>query len=122
MDETIQDICREAVGMDYEKKLQLYKELVAKCPRFELKGKTMPYTSANGHMFSQLNKNGEFGIRFEKSMQEKYMRSLKTTNYRSYGAVMQGYVQMPEDMWNDLDILADYLNESYDYVMSLETK
>jgi hypothetical protein len=122
MDETIQDICREAVGMDYEKKLQLYKELVAKCPRFELKGKTMPYTSANGHMFSQLNKNGEFGIRFEKGMQEKYMRSLKTTNYRSYGAVMQGYVQMPEDMWNDLDILADYLNESYDYVMSLETK
>lgn len=108
--------------MTWEKKLALYKELVKKCPRFELKGKTMPYTSSNGHMFSQLNKDGEFGIRFSKSVQDTYMRELRTTNYRSYGASMRGYVLMPEDMWDELDILAKYLNESYDYVMSLDPK
>lgn len=122
MDEAIQRICRKAVAMDYEKKRQLYKQLVAKCSRFELKGKTMPYTSANGHMFSQLNKNGDFGVRFSKEIQEKYMRNLKTTNYRSYGAVMKGYVLVPEIMWNNLDTMADYLNESYDYVMTLDPK
>ena len=106
----------------WEIKLELYDKLVAKCPRFERKGKTMPYTSANGHMFSQLNKDGELGIRFSKEVQEKYIKKLKTTYYKSYGAVMNGYVLMPESMWDDLNTLAKYLNESYDYVMSLEPK
>ena len=102
--------------------IQLYDQLIAKCPRFERKGKTMPYTSANGHMFSQLNKNGELGIRFSKEVQKKYIEELGTGNYISYGAVMKGYVLMPESIWEDLDQLAAYLNEGYDYVMSLESK
>lgn len=105
-----------------EQKEMLYNELVAKCPRFERKGKASPYTSANGHMFSQLNKDGELGIRFSKEVQEKYIKELKTDNFKSYGAVMKGYVLMPEHMWGDLNELAKYLNESYDYVMSLEPK
>ncbi|MCB0497398.1 MAG: hypothetical protein KDC79_14750 [Cyclobacteriaceae bacterium] len=102
--------------------IQLYDQLIAKCPRFERKGKTMPYTSANGHMFSQVNKDGELGIRFSKEVQEKYIKELKTTYFKSYGAVMQGYVLMPDHLWNDLDQLANYLNEGYDYVMTLEPK
>jgi hypothetical protein len=76
-----------------ENKEELYNKLVAKCPRFERKEKANPHTSANGHMFSQLNKDGELGIRFSKEVQEKYMKEL-----------------------------ANYLNESYGYVMSLEPK
>lgn len=106
----------------WDKKLEIYDALVAKCPRFDRKGKTMPYTSANGYMFSLLNKNGELGIRFSKEVQEKYFKALNTTLYRSYGAVMKGYVLIPEEMLTDLDTLAGYLNESYDYVMSLEPK
>jgi len=80
----------------WEEKLKIYDELVAKCPRFERKGKTVPYTSANGHMFSLLNKAGEIGIRYSKKVQEEYIE--------------------------DLDIVAKYLDESYDYVMSLKPK
>ena len=105
-----------------EKKIALYDALIAKCPRFIRKGKTMPYTSANGHMFSQLNKDDELGLRFSKEVQEKYMKELNTGYFKSYGAVMHGYVLMPENMWDDLDVLIKYLNESYDYVMSLEPK
>lgn len=105
-----------------EDKKTLYEALVAKCPRFELKGKNMLYTSANGHMFSQLNKNGELGIRFSKEVQEKYIQQLKTDYFRSYGAIMRGYVLMPESLWEAPDTLADYLNEGFDYVMSLESK
>lgn len=105
-----------------EEKLKIYDALVAKCPRFERKGKTMPYTSANGYMFSLFNKNCEIGIRFSKEVQEKYMKELPTTRYTSYGAVMKGYILIPEHLWDDLDTLAGYLNESYDYVMSLEPK
>lgn len=106
----------------WEEKLAKYDELVEKCPRFERKGKTVPYTSANGHMFSQLNKDGELGIRFSKAVQEEYIQELDTGTFKSYGATMRGYVLMPEEMWSDLDGLAMYLNEGYDYVLSLEPK
>lgn len=106
----------------WEERLKIYDELVAKCPRFERKGKTMPYTSANGYMFSLFNKAGEIGIRFSKEIQEKYMKELNTTYYKSYGAIMQGYILIPDEMLEDLDTLANYLNESYDYVMTLESK
>ncbi len=72
------------------KKLKVYDELVAKCSRIERKGKTMPYTSANGYMFSLFNKACEIGIRFSKEVQEKYMKDLDTTIYKSYGATMKG--------------------------------
>ncbi len=48
---------------DWEEQLTIYDQLVNLCPRFERKGKTMPFTSPNGYMFSQLNKAGEIGIR-----------------------------------------------------------
>ena len=106
----------------WEEKLKVYDALIAKCPRFERKGKTMPYTSANGHMFSLFNKAGEIGIRFSKETQERYIKKFDSSIYKSYNAVMHGYVLIPERMWNDLDQLAVYLNESYDYVMGLPSK
>jgi len=105
-----------------EDKLKIYDELVAKCPRFERKGKTMPYTSANGYMFSLLNKAGEIGIRFSKEVQEKYLDEFDSTIFTSYNAVMHGYVLIPDRMLDDLDSVARYLDESYEYVMSLEPK
>ena len=106
----------------WEEKLVTYDKLVAKCPRFKRKGKTMPYTSANDYMFSLFNKAGEIGIRFSKEVQQKYIKQFDTTIYKSYGAVMKGYVLIPESMWEDLDKLAEHLNESYDYVMTLKPK
>lgn len=102
--------------------LARYDLLVAQCPRFERKGKTMPYTSANGHMFSLLNKEGQLGFRFSKQAQEKYIKAFETTIFKSYGAVMKGYVLIPEQLFEDLAQLSEYLNESYDYVMTLEPK
>lgn len=106
----------------WEEKLKIYDALVAKCPRFERKGKTGPYTSANGHMFSFLNKAGELGMRFSKEVQQQYLEQFETKLFKSHGAVMRGYVTIPDAMLQDLDQLAVYLNESYDYVMSLPPK
>ncbi len=106
----------------WKEKLEIYDELIAKCPRFERKGKTVPYTSVNGHMFSILNKDGELGFRYSKEVQEKYFQEFGTTNFKSHGAVMRGYVLIPDDMLKDLDKLAEYLNESFDFVMTLEPK
>ena len=106
----------------WKEKLKTYDQLVAKCPRFERKGKSVPYTSANGYMFSILNKDGELGIRFSKEIQKKYIEEWNTTLFKSHNAIMQGYVLIPDNMLKDLENLANYLNESYDYVMTLKPK
>ena len=106
----------------WEEKLKVYDELVSKCPSFERKGKTMPYTSANGHMFSLFNKAGEVGIRFSKEVQKKYMEEYHTTIYKSYNSVMHGYILITKEMIKDLNNVAKLLDESYDYAMSLEPK
>lgn len=71
-----------------KERLDLYDELVSECPRFERKGKTMPYTSANGHMFSLLNKEGELGCRFSKQTQKEYFKKYDTSYLISHGARM----------------------------------
>lgn len=105
----------------WEEKLKFYDELVA-AAKFERKGKTMPYTSANGHMFSLFNKAGEIGIRLSKESGEKFMEEHQATRFKSHGAFMRGYVLIPENLYHDLDLLTSYLKEGYDYVMSLEPK
>ena len=106
----------------WEKNLELYDQLVEKCPRFERKGKTMPYTSATPDSMPFLSKKGEFGLRFSKTFQEKYIGEFGSSLFMSYGAVMRGYVLIPDHMFEDLDKLSEYINESYDYVMSLDPK
>ena len=51
--------------MTREELLKIYKEAIA-IAGLERKGKTMPYTSSNGHMFSLINKDDELGIRLSK--------------------------------------------------------
>lgn len=107
----------------WEERLVLFDELIDKCPRFKRLGKTMPYTGANGYMFGLLNKAGEIGIRFSEEVKKKYIEEFNTTIYKSYGAVMKGYILIPDELLEkDLDFVARLLNESYDYVMSLPSK
>lgn len=107
---------------NWSEKLKTYDELVAKCSRFKRKGKTMPYTSANGYMFSLLNKDCEIGIRFSKEAQEEYLKKFNTALYKSHGATMKGYILITDKMLKDLDNVSKLLDESYDYVMTLKPK
>jgi len=103
----------------WEERLALYDRLVDMNPNFERLGKTMPYTAANTHMFSLLNKDAELGIRLSKESQEKFKEEYNTTIFKSYGAVMRDYVLVPDELLNDLETLSKYLEESYQYVLSL---
>ncbi|NNF18593.1 MAG: hypothetical protein HKN61_02355, partial [Flavobacteriaceae bacterium] len=72
--------------------------------------------------FSLLNKAGDLGIRFSKDVQEEYIEEFNSSLFRSYNSVMHGYVLIPEDMLTDDKKMVELLNESYDYVMSLDPK
>lgn len=106
----------------WEKNLKIYDHLVAGIPEFERKGKTMPFTSANGYMFSMLNKAGELGIRLPEEAAAAFIKKYQTTVYRSYGAVMKDYVLVPEKMLKQTKLLRTYLTDSYAYVMTLPPK
>lgn len=108
--------------MTREEKLAIYDAAVALCDGFERLGKTMPYTSTNGHMFSQLNKDNELGIRFGKEEQEQLITELDTGLFKAYGAVMKGYVLLPEQLWESPEKIAALLKRGYAYVMTLEPK
>lgn len=106
----------------WQQRLELYDQIVAQCPDFERKGKKMIYTSANGYMFTLLNKDAEIGIRLSKASQDAFKEKYNATEYRSYGAIMRDYVKVPDELLDDNDLLVRYFNESYNYVKSLPPK
>ncbi|WP_204345379.1 hypothetical protein [Psychroserpens algicola] len=106
----------------WEDQLKFYDSIVAQCQDFERKGKKMIYTSANGYMFTLLNKDAEIGIRLSKASQKAFKEKYNAIEYRSYGAVMRDYVKVPEALYSETQLLVDYFNESYNYVMSLKPK
>lgn len=104
----------------WEKNLAIFDELVAMNPKFERLGKTMPYCAANTQMFALLNKDAQLGLRLSKESQEAFKSTYNTTIYKSYGAVMKDYVLVPDKMLKDVKLLSKYLDEIYEYVMSLK--
>jgi len=108
--------------LEYSETLKHYDDAVALCQGIERKGKSMPYTSANGHMFSLINKEGELGIRFSKAEQERLIEELNSDYFRSHGATMRGYVTMPKEIIRDAEKLAKFVMMGHAYVMSLDPK
>lgn len=106
----------------WKQKLAIYDKIIATNSKFERKGKTVPYTSANGYMFTLLNKEAEIGFRLPKPVAREFIEKYNSGPFKSYGAVMRDYVLIPEDLLQNLELLADYLDQSYEFVMSLPPK
>ena len=106
----------------YEEKLKVYDAIIEKCHGIDRKGKTMPYTSANGYMFSQVNKRGELGIRLSKEDTFDFDSNYGAKPFLSYGATMREYVLIPESLLSQKEILAEILQKGYEYVRSLPPK
>ncbi len=103
-------------------KLALYEKLVKTNPEIELKGATTAYTSLNGHMFTYMSNAGDFGIRLPKDSREEFIARFNTVLLEQYGRVMREYVQVPDEVLTDTEVLMDYLEKSYEYVKSLKPK
>lgn len=106
----------------WEKKLAIYDKIIATNSKFERKGKSVPYTSANGYMFTLFNKDAEIGFRLPKPAAKEFIEKYNSGPFKSHGAVMRDYVIIPEDLWKNLDLLAGYLDQSYAFVLSLPPK
>ena len=110
------------INKDYQSNLALYEKLIAEFPEVERKGKTMPYTSLNGHMFSFLMKDGKLALRLAEGERESFEEEFKTEPCIQYGTVMKEYVTVPDALLQNTEALKKYFNLSFSYVSSLKPK
>ena len=107
---------------EYAANLELYEKLVTTIPEVERKGKTMPYTSHNGHMFSLLTKEGTLALRLSKEDREAFVKKYGTEPVVQYGSVMKEYVDIPQVLLQDTNELKNYFDLSYQYIGTLKPK
>lgn len=105
-----------------EETLKVYEKLISSNPNFERKGKTVPYTSANGYMFSFINKAGELGMRLPKETQKEFTEKYNSGPFHSHGSVMKDYVIIPKKLYKKTKLLSSTIQLSFEFVMSLKPK
>ena len=81
-------------------KLALYEKLIATDPSIERKGATIPYTSANGKMFTYLSPTGDLRLRLPPDDREAFMKKYKTRAVVQHGVVMKDFVAVPRSRSN----------------------
>ena len=106
----------------YDEILVIYEELVATNPGLKRKGKTMPYTSLNGHMFSFLTKEGVLALRLPEEDRESFIKKYDTELCVQYGRIMKEYVIVPDELLEQTDQLKKYFDISFEYIGSLKPK
>ncbi len=105
-----------------ESKIELYRKLISAHPTIELKGKTTPYTSVNGHMFSFLSKEGDMGLRLSQTDRDAFIKEFNSKLMEQHGRIMKEYVEVPEGLIQNTEQLSKLLQNSFDYVSSLKPK
>ena len=103
-------------------KFNHYEKLVATNPKVELKGATVPYTSHDGHMFSNFNPDGTLRLRLPPEAIEGFIKKYKTSLVKAYGIVRKEYVAVPDKLLKNTKELKPYFDLSFEYVSSLKPK
>lgn len=106
----------------YSDALERYTKLVSGVKDLQVKGKANPYTSMNGNMFSFLDKSGKLCLRLSKDDQEAFVAMHKTKPVKQYGAVMRGYVEIPESVAQDTALLKKYFRQCLAHAKTLPAK
>lgn len=102
--------------------LALYEKLVATIPGVDRKGDTVPYTSVNGHMFSNLTKAGTLALRLPEDKRQAFLVKYKTKLVEEYGIVRKEYVVVPATLLARTAELAPYFAASYAWVKAMKPK
>jgi hypothetical protein len=105
-----------------KKSVDLYDKLIATIPGVERKGKSILYTSLNGHMFTYLSATGELGLRLSDKERAAFEKRFKAKPFIQYGAVMKEYVTVPEELFAKTSSVKRYFRLSHQYVQSLTPK
>ena len=99
-----------------------YEALVATRADLERKGRTMPYTSINGHMSTFLAPDGMLALRLSDEDRAAFLEKYETTLVEQHGHVLKEYVAVPSALLGRLEELKPYFDLSCCYVSSLRPR
>jgi len=102
--------------------VELYNKLIETNPKIERKGKSMPYTSLNGHMFTFLSKDGVMGLRLSEKDRTSFIDKFDSQLVEQHGRIMKEYVSVPNTLLKDTNKLSKYLQKSLNYISELKPK
>ena len=107
-----------------KEKLEQFEKLVQMVGGLDIKeGFGFPYCSINGNMFCFMAKTGSVGIRLPKEMREQFLKKYNTVLFENHkGPIMKEYVQVPDELMNQLEILVPYVKSSFEFVKTLKPK
>lgn len=87
-----------------------------------VKGKKTPYTAINGNMFAFISAEGALCLRFDEATRAELAAIWGTGDVRQYGAVMRGYVAVPDALAGDEAALTDIFARSLTFAKTLPAK
>lgn len=102
--------------------LAIYDQIIDTLAHIERKGKTTPYTSLNGHMFTFISKEKEICIRLSAQDREAFLQDFPDSEVVQHGRVMKEYVSVPKSYLEDVTKTTDLIEASYRYVSGLKPK
>jgi hypothetical protein len=103
-------------------KLALYEKLIATDPHIERKGATIPYTSANGKMFTYLSPTGDLRLRLPPDERQAFMKKYKAKVVVQHGVIMKDFVAVPPGLLARTAELKKYLAISRGFAEQLGTR
>ena len=108
--------------MDREEVLQKYRRAIERHADIEVKGAKTPYTALNGNMFSFIDDEDHICLRFSEDRKAALKQEFGLEDVVQYGAVMRGYVQMPNQIIEDQSLYQRLFSESLEFAKSLKPK
>lgn len=88
----------------------------------DVKGKATPYCAINGNMFAFVEPDGSLCFRYSEDRKAEFNQQHGTADVVQYGAVMRGYVRMPDQIMSDEAALHEHFAQSLTYARSLKPK
>lgn len=82
----------------------------------------MPYTSANGNMYSFLDPEGALALRLDKAERESFLKKYKTGLKEQHGTVLKEYVAVPDSLFKNTKQLESWFLSSFEYAQKLKAK
>jgi hypothetical protein len=102
--------------------LALYEKLVATNPNVERKGASVPYTSANGTMFTFLTDEGTLALRLPPDQLEPFFKKYNTTHPVAYGKVMKDWAAVPASLLAKTSELKKYFDLGFQHAANMKSK
>ena len=96
--------------------------LAGKFDDFQVKGKKTAYLAVNGNMFAFVDDAGRLCLRFSEADKAAFNAEHGGEDVVQYGAVMRGYVAVPDRVVGDGDALAALFEDCVAFARTLKPK